>query len=372
MSDLLAISPIMVPFDHEHEAKTDAREMLHLIGAEVAGPLTSALERVNAWTSQTAFPDQDGLKALRDELLTAREAGMIAQQLARLGSGRLRLCPERMNLGSLLSDLIHQRQRENLSSGFVLKPPLHSVEVVADPSLLFNLLNQCLNWSQRQAQSEVTFSIEVIAQPSRVLWACQFVPRDQNALRQMEHHDSLMWRLMVQTLKVMQLEMHRQAVQGKTRLVIEFPIAASEAGTSPTHAEPTPLIEPSHHSTPLASHHVLVIASRREVRVKIKDALKDVGLMLDFVTSVEEAIDFCKEALPHGFIFESILRCESLRQLRQHMAQQSPHFMMIEILEEGTTHEVSTVGPQSVARVGKEAIQTALAEVLVHELSKRG
>ena len=63
---------------------------------------------------------------------------------------------------------------------------------------------------------------------------------------------------------------------------------------------------------------------------------------------------------------------EQLRQLRQHMAKQSPNFMMIEIIEEGATHEVSTAGPQSVARVGKEAIQTALAEVLVYELSKRG
>ena len=72
-------------------------ELVAEIGAEIAGPLTAALERINALTT-TGRIDRHGLRALRDEVETARQVGMIGQQLTRLASGRLRQSHERLQL----------------------------------------------------------------------------------------------------------------------------------------------------------------------------------------------------------------------------------------------------------------------------------
>jgi hypothetical protein len=56
------------------------------MGAEIAVPLTAALERINALTS-TGRIDKKGLRSLREEVEAARQIGMIGQQLASLRLG---------------------------------------------------------------------------------------------------------------------------------------------------------------------------------------------------------------------------------------------------------------------------------------------
>ena len=63
-------------------------ELVSQIGAEIAAPLTAALERVNTLTS-TGRIDRQSLRALREEIEAARQAGMIGQQLTRFASGRI-------------------------------------------------------------------------------------------------------------------------------------------------------------------------------------------------------------------------------------------------------------------------------------------
>ena len=69
------------------------------IGAEIAGPLTAALERIHSLTT-TGCIDRASLKALREEVEQARHAGMLGQQLSRLATGRLRQSHERLQLAT--------------------------------------------------------------------------------------------------------------------------------------------------------------------------------------------------------------------------------------------------------------------------------
>ena len=64
------------------------RDLLRQVGEDVAGALTSALGRVESLTS-TGRIDRRALRALLGELEAARRAGLIGQQLARFGSGRV-------------------------------------------------------------------------------------------------------------------------------------------------------------------------------------------------------------------------------------------------------------------------------------------
>src|SRR5262249_27119569 len=101
-------------------------ELLAQVGAEIAGPLTAAIERVNALAA-TGKIDRQSLRALRDELDQARRAGMLGQQLARFASRRLRQSHERLQLTQMLRDVLLQRARETQARGVQLKQVLQPV-----------------------------------------------------------------------------------------------------------------------------------------------------------------------------------------------------------------------------------------------------
>src|SRR5690606_38977172 len=66
-----------------------AHELLAQVGEEIAGPLTRALELVTTLSS-TGRIDRAGLRALCQDIGQARQAGIAAQQIARLAAGRVR------------------------------------------------------------------------------------------------------------------------------------------------------------------------------------------------------------------------------------------------------------------------------------------
>jgi hypothetical protein len=123
-------------------------------------------------------------------------------------------------------------------------------------------------------------------------------------------------------------------------------------------------------SKPLAGSHVLVVASRRDLRLLVREAVKPMGLVLDFVSSINEAKVFCQQALPHAIVFESNLRGPGFDKLVIGIRKEVPEFVLLELLEAGDTFEISSTSPTGVARVGREAILAGLPSALVYELSK--
>ena len=94
------------------------------------------------------------------------------------------------------------------------------------------------------------------------------------------------------------------------------------------------------------------------------------SLIIDFVNSVNEAMAFCREGLPHAIIIEAIQSGERFAQFRQDISTEVPDFVFIEIVEEGNEYELSSFSGTNVARVGREALANSLQSVLVFELSK--
>src|SRR5436190_12334812 len=77
------------------------RAVVSAVGSEIAAPLTAALERIHALV-HTGRIDKASLRALREEVEAARRAGMVAQQLTRFASARLRQSHERLALADTL------------------------------------------------------------------------------------------------------------------------------------------------------------------------------------------------------------------------------------------------------------------------------
>ncbi|MDE2094520.1 MAG: hypothetical protein KGI87_11770, partial [Burkholderiales bacterium] len=173
-----------------------------------------------------------------------------------------------------------------------------------------------------------------------------------------------------QTAWTMGLLVSRQDESHRTVLTLEFPRTANQAIEGVSAIEIDEGFSPSSNSQPLAGSHVLVIASRREVRLQVRDALRNMSLIIDFVNSVEEAAGFCREGLPHAIVIESIQNGDRFAQFRADITAEVPGFVFIEIIEEGATFEMSGFSGASMARVGREALAGSLPSALMFELSK--
>src|SRR5216117_3064388 len=135
------------------------RELVSSVGREIAMPLTAALERIHALIGSGKI-DRASLRALREEVEAARHAGMVAQQLARFASGRVRQSQERLPLADTLKTVLAHRARETHARGISIKPTLKPADIVVDASLLFSLLNTMLDWAMTLARSNVEFAVD--------------------------------------------------------------------------------------------------------------------------------------------------------------------------------------------------------------------
>ena len=345
------------------------------MGAEIAAPLTAALERINTLTS-TGRIDRKSLRALREEVEAARQIGMIGQQLTRFASGRLRQTHERMQLADVLNGTLAHRARETHARGINVKPSLKPAEVIVDASLLFSLLNSTIDWALANAQSQIDFAIDIKTWPQHARLTCRFAHRpvddldDDTSAAVSRGLDSLGWRLLEQTAWTMGLVVERKDEPHMTTLTLEFPRTANNEIEGVSTMEINDGFAPSSNSQPLAGSHVLVISARRDMRVQVRDALRNMSLIVDFVNSVDEAAAFCREGLPHAVVIESIQSGERFANFRDEILAEVPEFVFIEIVEEGTTFEMSGFSGASIARVGRDVLASSLPSALLFELSK--
>jgi len=367
----VAQAPQEAPVEHDHW-----RDVVSEMSAEIAGPLTAALDRVQTLTT-TGRIDRSSLRALGDEIQRARQVSMSGQQIARLASGRLRQTHERLPLTETLKDVLTQRARETQARNIHIKQVLRPAEVIVDASLLFSMLNTLLSWSMEHAQSNIEFRIDIKTWPTHARLASKFAyrPVDQNIDAAEEPAlqaalDSMTWRLVEQTAWTMGLPIERKIDGANVHLTIEFPRTINDQLEGVSAIELDQGFSPSLSSKPLSGSQVLVVASRRDVRVQVRDAIRNMGMIVDFVNSVEEAREFCRGGLPHAIIIESVLRGDRFNDMRNEVESEGAEVVFIEIIEEGNTFEISGFGGLSMARVGRDAILTSLPSALMFELAK--
>ena len=123
-------------------------------------------------------------------------------------------------------------------------------------------------------------------------------------------------------------------------------------------------------SQPLAGRHVLVVAPRREVRNTVRESLRHMGLMVDYVTSLEEAAQFCRASMPHAIVYEGNLRGERLERLRGEWVEAVPNLAFVQIADQGKAFELLHDGGRQFASVGRDAIVQQLPAALSFELSR--
>jgi len=396
-----ALSSQPMPSPPPHQAANDAgsepnaaqwADIVQQLGVEIAGPLSAALERIHQLIA-TGQIDRQGLRSLRESVSMAREAGIAGQQLARLASGRLRLARERLHLTQLLRSVLAHRSRETQARGIQVRQALRPVEVIADGSLLFSLLNTLMDWALTSTHSSIDLRLDLTPWPAKARLSCRFAHRtldlvgsSAKAQREAEPAppaNTLAWRLVEQTAITMGLVPLREDEAGITVLTLEFPhTVGEEIGAQPdTLSEWRPAAEPSEprftdsghsalNSKPLAGSHVLIVTPRRDVRLAVQEAIAHMGLIVDVASSMEEARQFCEEGLPHGIIFETAQRGTDFAALHAEVLKEVPHFCFVELLDQEHQTQLSTATVDGLARISRLHLTDALASVLTFELSK--
>ncbi|MEO8123319.1 MAG: hypothetical protein ABI633_04660 [Burkholderiales bacterium] len=353
-------------------------DLVGALGAEIASPLTAALERINVLTT-TGRIDRQSLRALREEVEKARQVSMASQQLARLASGRVRQSHERVDLAQMLAGVLTHRAREIQARGISVEslPATKSVEILIDAPLLFSLLNTTLDWALECTRSNIALRIDIKPWPAHARLSCRFAHRPVDQLDdgaptpgEASLLDSVHWRLLQQTALTLDVAHERSiGVEGAT-LTLEFPRTVNETMDGVSMVELDDGFSPSLNTKPLAGSHVLVVAQRRELRMQLRDVLRNMGLLIDCVDSVAQAADFCRDGLPHAVIIESPLCDEHFAALRRDIAAEVPQFAFIEITEDAQA--TSRTDAISMSRVTREAIAHALPAALLFELSRQG
>jgi len=277
-----------------------------------------------------------------------------------------------------MREVLLQRGREATARDLELRQSLRPAEVFVDATLLHALLQAMVDWAFEHARQAIDLRIDLSAWPPNARLSCHFshVPAPASPPDVVARNDtssvldSMSWRLVQQLAWTLQLVVERQDEADQVTLHLDFPCTVNEQIEGVSAVELDHGFNASENSKPLAGSHVLVVATRRDLRSDIRDATRHMGLLVDFVNSVDEAEEFCRDALPHAIVYESALAGQRFERLRKDILTEVPSFVFIEIAEEGNAFELSGEGPQHFAIVGRNAVLESLPSALIFELSR--
>jgi hypothetical protein len=355
--------------------KEQGHALLAQLGSEVASELSAALEQVHTLATAGKI-SRSGLRQLREHLEQARRIGIMGQQVERLAAGRVRQVAERVDLTAAVREALRQRRRHAESLGIDVRQVLAPAQVMADPALVFTLVDTLLTWCLSLARSPVDVRIELNDWPLFARLSCRFRYRSDD---QVDHSPftfggsplhTIAWRLLQQAARTMDLRVHLDDDGAAAALAVEFPRTVNDPRDLPAAQDRTDAERAGLNSKPLAGSHLLVVAARRETRTLVREAVRHMGLMIDHVGSVDEARSFCSGGLPHAILHESALGGDRFERLRADLLADMPHLVFIELSEDDHGLQTRRVGGRSFSCLGRSSIAESLPAALMFELSR--
>lgn len=356
----------------------DPHALMAQLGREVAASLSSAAERVAALTA-TGRITRGELSALREEIDSARRAAIMAQRASRLAPGRVTVRHVRLDLTALLREAVREREREFAAQGIEVRQMLAPAEVRSDATLLSSLLRSMLDWSFEHASARIDIALSIASWPAQARLQCGFTYRLADdmaaapappAERSDATLDTLSWRLVQQTAAVLGIALWRHDAHGIAEVVLEFPAALTPTVLAPHGEAAADTVPAALDIQSLAGHHVLAMTAQREVRSLVHQALRPLGVLLDFVATVDEARQFCEGGLPHALVYDAALANEPFERLRAELQSEAPRLVFICIVEHGRAFEVLNVGGRPLCCVGRDAIIESLPAAMAFELAR--
>lgn len=378
---MTASPPVHTPAPASTATTPTLGEVVARIGAEVAVPLTSALERVVALANSGRI-DRPGLLALRHEIEGARRVGLRGQQIARLASGAVRQAVERLDLTQCLRSVLAGLAVHGNGDAITLPPPPTRAEVLGDASLLHAVLDAAADWSAGLARANVDWRIDVRPWPVRARVLCRFahlppdhLPPDHlsptaapGTVQHLPGLDTLDWLLLTYSAHIAGVVLQRQDGPTHTLLTLEFLNTVN--GTLEGAAAVDLVASAEGGMRAITGCQLLVLAARRNTRQRVREALQGQDLLVDYVSTVADAAQFCQEGPPQVLLYESDLAGDSLARLLAQLNRSTPGLVSVEVLPGGDECSLRTPGVNEATQLGLDALRQMLLPVLVLELSR--
>ncbi|RZI99137.1 MAG: hypothetical protein EOP39_25350 [Rubrivivax sp.] len=327
--------------------------------------------------SQTRRISRVQLGELQNAIARADKVARQSQQIARLGEGRLRQSHERLQLGALLEDAIHDRQDRIHRSGIELTRSIRPVEIIVDPGLLSSLLEAALDWALALGQ-RVSVSLSIKNWPENgqlIIKASQIVVSDAPADLSSQG-DVMDWQLLVQLARAMGVSLQREFPPGEAQVTIEFSrtVKQLEGITTMELESGEDAGAPSSHlhsgTRPLAGHRLLLATADPLVRAEVQSAAALLGLVVDTVATARQAVRCVEIDRPHMLIVDERLRDEQIDNLILDLKRHNPNFGLLEVADDSNTFAIASWMSDTNTRVSRDLLRTQLPSLLTLELAK--
>lgn len=336
-------------------APASLHDVMGQVAAEVAAPLTLALERIRALQAD-AGADAEQLRALHAEVAQARQIGILGQQIARLASGTVRQVLEPVDLAGLLRELLEEQRQDGPAA--TLHEKLEAATVVADSGLLGALMRSAVDWCSQIAVSPIDLMLQARPATMQAVLSCRFVRRTATH----DNGEPLSWHLM--HFAAAPLGARVDAEDGSEHATLRITIDRLVPPALPGQASAADI-------RLLAGCQLLVVSNDRDIRHQVRRAVQGLDLLVDYVTSVDAASDYCDEGLPQAVVYASMLAGPSMTRLRHRLAQTPGAPPFIEISPDHDGYEPPAAGERPVRRVVIDELSQALPAALVIEMTRR-
>ena len=346
--------------------------LIAVIGERLSGPLEALQSLVDQLSrGGTATPAQ--VRYVEGALAVVRSVSRQSQQIARLGSGRLRQSHEKLKLDDLLRSSLVERQALFRQHRVELQHNLKPVEVIVDAGLLVCLVDAALEWSLSMGR-KLVITLEMKNWPEHGLlkiWVNGGVAPDlDDTAHAGDETNTLAWYLLVETASVMGVSVDRAVSESESTLTLEFPRTVKRLeGLTSVEID----TGQGHHSgdtKPMAGHRVLVITNDDLLRHDIQITAHALGLVVDFVLNCQQAVRFCELDIPHMVIIDERVRDAIFDELSEDLRRTDPNYPFIEIANESNVLELAGWMSDSITRISRDGLRTQLTPILAMELAK--
>ena len=336
-------------------APASLHDVVGQVAAEVAAPLTRALERIRALQCN-ASADAEQLRALHDEVAQARRIGILGQQIARLASGTVRQVLEPVDLHDMLRELLDERRHDVPAAR--LHEKLEAATIIADSGLLGALMLSAIDWCSQSTAAPIDLVLQARPATMQAVLSCRFVRRATAG----GHEQPLSWHLMHFAAAPLGAQLHLE--DGGEHATLRITIDRLVPQALPGQASAADIRQ-------LAGCQLLVVSNDRDIRHQVRRAVQGLDLLVDYVTSVDAASEYCDEGLPQAVVYASTLAGTSMTRLRDRLRQLPGSPPFIEISPEHDGYEPPTARERPVRRVVIDGLAQALPAALVIEMTRR-
>ena len=269
----------------------DFRSLVSRLGADVAASLTRALTHLGE-LADCKRPDGRILQAIGDEIADARKIGIVGQQIARLASGLVQPDSEQV-LACEMAQSIVDRRRASAADLAAIHTTIDRAPSQSDPSLLSMLIEAALDWGFAHTAADMTFQVIGSHHGQSVTLTLSF---DLAAQAGRDTLDTMHWHLVFFAAQTLGARVQRRVNGLNVILSVTLPSTEPRSALSAAAAD-----------RPAAGCQVLVVAPERDLRNKVRLAIRGLDVLVDYVSSVDAAVRYCEDGVPEAVVYDGAI-----------------------------------------------------------------